>query len=160
VASTRPFYLRWSERLVSSRLGASFFRKTMHHIDVPLMKLTKGRVSFASAYPVMLLTTTGAKSGKQRTVPVLYIERDDGGMAIIGTRFGSQQHPGWVHNLRKHPTATVEIKGERQTCAAREAAEDERGPIWATANEMYSGYDRYAARANRKIPILILTPAT
>lgn len=154
----RNLFLRMSERVVSSRLGASFFRKTMHRIDVPLMKLTKGRLGFSSAYPTMLLTTTGAKSGKQRTVPVLYIHRDDGSMAIIGTRFGSQQHPGWVHNLRKHPEAIVEIKGETQTCTAREAREDERAPIWETAQGMYSGYDRYASRANRKIPILILTP--
>ncbi len=66
IERTRPWWLRFSEKLVSSRPGAWFFRRTMHVIDRPLLRLSKGRVSFASAYPVLLLTTTGAKTGKPR----------------------------------------------------------------------------------------------
>ncbi len=89
----RPWWDRLIVRIVSSRPGASFFRKTMHLIDRPLLRLTRGRLSFASGYPVLLLTTTGAKSGKPRTIPLLYIERGDS-LAVIGTRFGSTRHPG------------------------------------------------------------------
>ena len=152
-----PWYARALVPIVSSRIGASFFRKWLHRVDVPLLRLTGGRVSFASGYPVLLLTTTGAKSGKERTVPLLYVERDDG-FAIIGTRFGSQQHPGWYHNLRKKPEAVVEIKGKRYECASRETDGDERVEIWKAASQMYEGYDAYAPRANRKIPVLVLTP--
>jgi hypothetical protein len=107
-----PWYTKALLPIVTSRIGASFFRKWMHRVDTPLLRMTGGRISFASAYPVLLLTTIGAKSGKKRTIPLLYTERDDG-FAVIGTRFGSQQHPGWYHNLRNKPEAVVEIKGER-----------------------------------------------
>ncbi len=153
----------WLDRLivsiVTSRPGASFFRRTMHRIDRPLLRLTRGRLSFASGYPVLLLTTTGAKSGKPRTVPLLYVESGNG-IAIIGTRFGSSRHPGWYHNLRARPEATVEIKGERRAYTAREAEGDEREEIWARAVKMYEGYKTYGSRAGRKIPVMVLTPAS
>lgn len=152
-----PWFTRALLPIVTSRIGASFFRKWMHRVDVPLLRLTRGRVSFASAYPVLLLTTTGAKSGKERTVPLLYVEWE-GGFGVIGTRFGSQQHPGWYHNLRKNPEAVVLIKGERYDCTARETDGDERVEIWQAATQMYEGYDAYAPRAKRKIPVLVLTP--
>ncbi len=155
----RPWLNRITEPIVSSRPVASFFRRTMHLIDRPLLRLTKGRLSFASGYPVLLLTTTGAKSGKPRTVPLLYVEWDDG-IAIMGTRFGSTRHPGWYHNLRAHPESTVEIKGERRTYSAREAREDERDEIWSRANRIYSGYEKYRVRAGRKIPLMVLRPAS
>ena len=145
--------------IVTSRVGASFFRRVMHRIDVPLLRLTGGRISFASSYPVLLLTTTGAKSGKPRTIPLLYVRRGES-VAVIGTRFGSTKHPGWYHNLRARPEATVTIKGESMVCGAREAEGDERGEIWDEATQIYSGYEKYAPRANRKIPVMVLTPQT
>ena len=152
-----PWYARVLVPIVTSRIGASFFRKWMHRVDVPLLRLTAGRVSFASSYPVLLLTTTGAKSGKLRTVPLLYVDWE-GGFGVIGTRFGSQQHPGWYHNLRRKPEAVVEIKGKRYECTARETDGDERVEIWKAASQMYEGYDVYAPRAKRKVPVLVLTP--
>ena len=152
-----PWYARVLVPIVTSRMGASFFRKWMHRVDVPLLRLTAGRVSFASAYPVLLLTTTGAKSGKERTVPLLYVDRE-GGFGVIGTRFGSRQHPGWYHNLRKKPEGVVEIKGKRYECTARDTDGDERVEISKAASRMYEGYDVYAPRAKRKIPVLVLTP--
>jgi deazaflavin-dependent oxidoreductase (nitroreductase family) len=157
--SRRSWWDRLAVTIVTSRVGASFFRKTLHRIDRPLLRLTRGRVSFASGYPVLLLTSTGARSGKARTVPLLYVERGDD-LAIIGTRFGSTRHPGWYHNLRADPKAIVEIKGERRSCTAREADADERAELWTQAVKMYSGYETYAPRANRKIPVMVLTPAS
>ena len=145
--------------IVTSRVGASFFRRVMHRIDVPLLRLTCGRFSSASRYPVLLLTTTGAKSGKKRTIPLLYVERGES-VAVIGTRFGSTKHPGWYHNLRARPEATVTIKGKSMMCSAREAEGDERAEIWNEATQIYSGYEKYAPHANRKIPVMVLTPVS
>jgi deazaflavin-dependent oxidoreductase (nitroreductase family) len=142
----------------SSGPGAAFFRRTLHLLDRPLMRLTGGRVSSVVGYPSLLLTTTGAKSGQPRTVPLLYVELDDR-IGIIGSRFGSAKHPGWYHNLRADPRAEVQIKGQRRACTAREADEDERAEIWARAVKMYPGYDRYKARAGRRIPVFVLEPA-
>jgi deazaflavin-dependent oxidoreductase (nitroreductase family) len=129
----------------------------MHLIDRPLLRVTRGRFAVSSSYPVLLLTTTGAKTGKQRTMPLLYV-RVGAGIAIIGTRFGSTRHPGWYHNLRAHPEAVVEIDGVQMNYVARAADDDERAEIWTRAVRMYSGYERYAARANRQIPIMVLYP--
>ncbi|MCH8009505.1 MAG: nitroreductase family deazaflavin-dependent oxidoreductase [Chloroflexi bacterium] len=98
-----------------------------------------------------------AKSGKERTVPLLYVDWE-AGFGVIGTRFGSQQHPSWYHNLSKNPEAVVEIKGKRYECTAREIDGDERVEIWKAASQMYEGYDANAPRAKRKIPVLILMP--
>jgi deazaflavin-dependent oxidoreductase (nitroreductase family) len=144
--------------IASSGLGARVFRPTLHLLDRPLMRLTGGRVSSVFGYPSLLLTTTGAKSGQPRTVPLLYVELGDR-LGIIGSRFGSYKHPGWYHNLRAHPAAIVEIRGERRRYSAREADEDERAEIWARAVAMYPGYDKYKARAGRTIPVIVLEPA-
>jgi len=136
---------------------AALSRRTLHIMDRPLMRLTGGRVSSVSGYPSLLLTTTGAKSGLPRTVPLLYVEAGEG-IAIIGSRFGSTRHPGWYHNLRARPEAEVEIGGERRRYAAREADDDERAEIWRRAVEMYPGYEKYRSRAGRTIPVIILTP--
>jgi len=136
---------------------AALFRRTLHLLDKPLMRLTGGRVSSVSGYPSLLLTTTGAKSGLPRTVPLLYVEIGEG-IAIIGSRFGSTRHPGWYHNLRADPRAVVEIRGERHRYAAREATEDERADVWPRAVEMYPGYEKYKSRAGRTIPVIVLTP--
>jgi len=153
--SSRPRWQRLLVLVVSSKAGAALLRKVMHRIDRPLLRLSRGRLSFASAYPVLLLTTTGARSGKQRTVPLLYV-RCGNGFAIIGTRFGSTHHPGWYYNLRARPQAIVEIDGAQSACVARVANEAEREEIWERAVRMYSGYKRYAARTHRTIPMLIL----
>jgi deazaflavin-dependent oxidoreductase (nitroreductase family) len=144
--------------IASSRPGAWLVSRTVHRIDPLLLRLSGGRLSTAQGFPVLLLTTTGAKSGQPRTLPLLYVEHGDG-VAIIASRFGNKRHPGWYHNLRAHPKATVEIKGHARGCEARPATEAEREQIWAQAIAIYPGYERYKARAGRKIPIMVLTPA-
>lgn len=157
--ASRPLWQRIAVRAVSSRPGAAFFRRSMHLVDRPLLRIARGRFSIASLYPALLLTTIGAKTGRARTVPLLYV-RTAAGVAIIGTRFGSTRHPGWYHNLRANPEATIEIAGERWTCIARDADAAEREVIWQLAVRMYSGYRRYATRARRVIPMMILRPVT
>ena len=154
----RPPWHRLLSPIASSGLGAKVFRPTLHLLDRPLMRLTGGRVSSVVGYPSLLLTTTGAKSGRPRTVPLLYVDIGDR-LGIIGSRFGSEKHPGWYHNLRADPTATVEIKGKRRRYTTREADEDERADIWRRAVAMYPGYDKYKARAGRRIPVIVLEPA-
>ena len=156
--SERPLWQRLTVSVVSSKYGAPCFRGILYLVDRSLLRLTRGKFAVSSIYPMLLLTTTGAKTGKQRTMPLLYI-KTEAGIAIIGSRFGSTRHPGWYHNLRAHPEAVIEIDGERTNYVARDADEDERRAIWTRAVRMYSGYERYSARAGRRIPIMVLTPA-
>ena len=79
-------------------------------------------------------------------------------IAIIGTRFGSNHHPGWVYNLRANASATVVREGETYTVNARAATTDERKTIWSEADKIYLGFAKYKDRITaREIPIFVLT---
>ena len=142
--------------------GSWLFARVLHHIDRPIHRLTRGRHTFASlvsGIPVVMLTTTGAKSGQPRTVPVLGIPAGDG-VAIVASNFGQYRHPGWYHNLRAHPDAEVVIDGARRRVRAVEAEGDRRAEIWQAGLRVYPGFDQYERRAShRRISIFVLEPA-
>ncbi len=97
MSSSNPAHPWWRKPLdmsAASRLGAALFRPTLHHIDRPLMWLTRGHVGMTFGISTLQLATTGARSGKQLTVPLLYVRHDDD-VVVIGTRFGTTKHPGW-----------------------------------------------------------------
>ena len=155
----RPIWAGPLEAVITKKPVSQLLSKTMHRIDKPLLRLSRGRLSMAYGYPVLMLTTTGARSGKPRTVPLLYVDRGGDEVAIIGTRFGNTKHPAWYHNLRAKPEATVEINGRRWTASSRDADDDERAAIWAEAARNYSGYDKYEAwTEGRRVPVLVLSP--
>ena len=155
----RPPWAGPLEKLLAIKPVSKFMSKTLHLVDVPLLRLTQGRLSFVWGYPVMLLTTTGAKSGRRRTVPLLYVDRSDDEIAIIGTCFGNTKHPAWYHNLNAEPSCKVEIAGRAWGASSRSANEDERAEIWAQAMRNFSGFDVYLGWTEGRVPpVLILTP--
>src|SRR5712692_4720625 len=92
-------------RLAASGPGSWFFARVLHHIDRPVFRLTRGRhtlASLLSGLPVVMLTTTGARSGVLRTVPVLGLPTPDG-LAVIASNYGQERHPSWYYNLRANP---------------------------------------------------------
>lgn len=110
-------------------------------------------------YPVLLLTTLGVKSRRNRTVPLLYVDRGDDVVAIIGTSFGSTKHPAWYYNLKAEPQCTVQINGRRWQATAQDATPDERDEIWTQAARNYSGYDAYKNWTEGRVPpIFVLNP--
>jgi deazaflavin-dependent oxidoreductase (nitroreductase family) len=152
---------RWMWKVSSSRPGAWFFSRTMHHIDKALLKLTKGRTTLprvAAGIPVMTLTTTGAKTGLPRTMPLLGVPVGDD-LAVIGTRFGQKQTPAWYYNLRANPDAEVACNGRHADVRAREVVGDEASSIWSDACQIYAGYEAYARRiSGRTVHIMMLEP--
>ncbi len=145
------------DSIIGLRPVAAFLRHVMHRFDAPLMRLTGARFNLTMGLPSILLTTTGAKSGQARSSPLLYVHYGDD-IAIIGTRFGSNRHPGWVYNLRANPRATVLRDGEQYSVTARAANEDERENIWREGDKIYMGYAKYRERISaREIPIFVLT---
>ena len=149
----RPPWAPALETLTRRRVVArGILSKTMHHIDVPLLKLSRGRLSMTFGYPVLLLTTLGVKSHRSRTVPLLYVDRGSNAVAIIGTSFGSTKHPAWYYNLKAEPDCTVEIKGQHWRATAREATPEEREEIWAQAVRNYSGYEAYKDWTEGRVP--------
>jgi len=108
--------------------------------------------------PLLLVTTTGAKSGQSRTVPVLGIPTE-GEVAIIASNFGQYRHPGWYHNLRANPDAEVVIDGNRRRVRADEAVGERRSEIWQEGLRVYPGFGEYERRAShRDISVFVLKP--
>lgn len=106
---------------------------------------------------LLLLTTTGAKSGQPRVNPLAY-QRVDGRMLIIGSYRGADIDPAWVHNLRANPQACVEVGADAYDVAARELPPDERAPAWAQIVAVAPGFGEYQANTSRIIPLFELTP--
>jgi F420H(2)-dependent quinone reductase len=107
--------------------------------------------------PILLLEHTGAKSGRRRTSPLLYVPDGDD-VAIIASKGGHPQNPAWFHNLRANPEATVRIGSERRPVRARLAEGDERERLWKRAVELWPSYAEYQQRTDRAIPVVVLEP--
>lgn len=154
-------FQRSFQRFASLRPVAWMFRHTAHHLDRLAVQVAGGRTlsGMLAGIPNIMLTTTGARTGRPRTVPLVGL-RVDGGMAVVGTRFGSEHHPGWYHNLLHHPEATVEVRGTRTSVTARLVPPgDEYDRIMAIADSVYRGYATYRDRiTDRQIPVFVLEP--
>ena len=108
-----------------------------------------------SGAPVLLLTTTGRKSGRSWTVPLMY-QSDGDRWVIIASNGGSARHPAWWLNLRAQPAGSVQIGRETHPVTAVETTGGDRERLWRQMADMYKGYDRYAQKTNREIPVVVL----
>jgi deazaflavin-dependent oxidoreductase (nitroreductase family) len=142
---------------LSNSLGARGLRWT-GKLNVPLYRLSGGRIgSKVGDGPVLLLTTTGRKSGEQRTAPILYLEHGEA-MILIDTNGGNEKLPGWSHNLKVKPLATVEIGRQKTQVSARVAEGTERDELWRACNEQSSGFDEYVEWLDRTPSVWVLEP--
>ena len=131
--------------LVASRPGAWFFSRTMHHFDRVTLKLSGSKhtlTALLSGLQVVTLTSTGAKSGERRSVPVIPLVDGDK-LVLMPTNFGQAHFPGWYYNLRANPQAWVTYKGVTAPYLAREATPDEAQVYWKRAEQIYVGYRLY-----------------
>lgn len=154
-------YQKLVDLIAPTRLAAPVFRTLANAIDKRLLVWTKGRISsgIGTKYGknIVLLTTTGAKSGEQRTAPVLHTPHGEE-IILIASNAGEPKNPAWYHNLKKTPRCEVEKRGVRRTYEARELEGAERDEIFRAAVENYPGYAEYEKRAGRRIPVLKLSP--
>jgi deazaflavin-dependent oxidoreductase (nitroreductase family) len=105
--------------------------------------------------PILLLTTTGRKTGKARTTPLLYLQEGND-VVIVGSNAGDDRDPAWWRNLQAHPEASVQIGRERRAVRARLATAEERARLWPLLTAMYPDYDVYVTRTSRALPVVIL----
>jgi deazaflavin-dependent oxidoreductase (nitroreductase family) len=153
-------YEQTVERVAQSRAGAWAFVHAFSPVDRRLLALTRGRVSLAVRAPVALLETVGARTGRLRRTPLLYLlDGDD--VVVVASNGGSERDPAWLHNLRARPTVRL-LTRERgwQRCRARVATGVERTRRWTLAVDLFAGYAGYQSRARtREIPVVVLEPA-
>lgn len=149
------------QKVAASGPGAWVFQRTLHPVDRGLHRLTKGRLTvpgLMAGLPVIMVTTTGAKTGKDRTMPLLGIPLDDD-LAIIGSNFGQKSTPGWVYNLRAKPEATVTSGAESVEVTARTATDAETERAFEAGAAFYGGFPKYRKRAShREIEVFVLEP--
>ena len=124
-------------------------------------RLTGGRIGhhFPGAPPSLLLDHVGAKTGKKRTIPLVYV-RDGDDIVIVASKGGFPKNPGWFYNLRANPDTTIQVGSERRPVRAHVAGPEERARLWPKVLETYSGYGDYQRRTDRQIPVVILEART
>ena len=107
--------------------------------------------------PLLLLHSTGAKSGQERVNPMMYLAVGDG-YAVFASKAGADTNPDWFHNLRAHPQARIEVGSETLDVTARVLDPEEREPIWAEQKQRYPGFADYETKTDRVIPVVMLDP--
>ena len=145
VSAVRRKLRRWAIRALSKAHLAAY-------------RVSRGRVlGSVAGMPVLLLTTTGRRSGKARTTPLTFF-RDATDLVVIASNGGADRSPDWSLNLQQTPRAVVEIGTDKLVVTARPASEQERERLWVVITATYAGYARYQERTKRRIPVVLLTP--
>ena len=134
-----------------------FFIRLMSLTHLAMYRASWGRLGSWIKGPVLLLTTRGRRSGRPRTVPLLYVQTSQG-WAVVASYGGNDRHPDWWLNLKADGNATIQVGSTKSAVTAREAEEQERGDLWPRFVAMYSGYEKYRQRTKRRIPVVILQP--
>ena len=109
--------------------------------------------------PMLLLTTTGRRSGKPRTTPLLYVEDGDG-FAVVASFGGAPEHPSWYRNLEKNPKVTLQIENRVIPVTASTATPEEKQRLWPRLTAIYPDYDTYQKETTRDIPVVLLRNLT
>jgi len=128
-------------------------------VMVFLYNVSGGRIAGkVGKLPVLLLTTTGRKTGKQRTLPVGYI-MDGSTYVITASAGGAEKHPGWFFNIRSNPQATIQVNDKRIQVTAEIAGAEKKTELWTRLVEVAPNFAGYQKRTSREIPMVILHPA-
>ncbi len=132
--------------------------KAFTRLNVWIYKVSGGRfMNKFAGDSICLVTMTGAKSGKQRTIPLMYVPHGDN-VILVASLAGSPNNPRWYHNLIAHPDIEVEEGGARRKLRARLADAAEKAALWPTCVEHYAPFEDYQKRTARDIPVFVCEP--
>lgn len=146
-----PLLRRGVLKVASTSWGSRVAAANLHVADRAVHRLSGGRhtvTSMITGLPIAMVTTTGARSGQARTVPLIALPTD-GGMAVVGSNHGGPSHPGWVHNLRADPHGSITLTDDTAwDFLADEVEGARRAQIWNEHARVYPGYTGYEYRAS------------
>ena len=139
--------------------------RVLSRAHVRLYRATGGRVggtwrigsALRRGVPTCLLTTTGRRSGRQHTTPLLSM-RDGERVMLVASQGGLPRHPSWYHNITAHPDVVVQIGREVRRMRARTAGEDERAELWPRLVDLYADFATYQSWTDRTIPVVVCEP--
>jgi deazaflavin-dependent oxidoreductase (nitroreductase family) len=145
--------------LSNNRVGYWYLTKVAPRIDATLTPATKAWLSSVPGMPLLLITSTGAKSGKPRTNPLVYWSRGDD-VIVMASHYGRDSHPAWLFNVKAHPDVTLLFRGKRGDYRARVAEGAERDELWETSKDFIGNYRSYEQRAagKRQIQVVVCSP--
>ena len=124
-----------------------------------ILRLSKGRLlASLGGMPVVILTTTGRRSGKKRSTVLTSPLRREDMIVLVASYGGDHRHPQWFLNLRDDPDVVVMIGGQQRRMHARVANKEERADLWPRIVDAYGGYAAYQQKSARQIPLVILEP--
>ena len=134
------------------------FLKVFSSFNEKVYRLSNGRIlGKLNGYDVCLVTMTGAKSGKQRVIPLMYVPYKKG-VIIVASQGGAPKNPVWFNNLVANPNIEVQYKAKKMTLRARRVDTEEKAAVWPICCEHYPDYAIYQARAERDIPVFVCEP--
>lgn len=159
VSAKVGWYTRTLQRLGHGRWVVAAAARLAPPIDRFLYARTGGVLMSTGRQiiPTLLLTTVGRRTGRDRTVPVLYV-RIGACLVIAGSNWGQRQHPAWSENLLANPVAKVQIGNERGAYRATRATTEERARLWLELDRIWPAYETYRKRAGRDIRVFVLEP--
>ena len=136
----------------------SFLIKPFTRLNAFLVRATGGRLGGQlGRQSILLLTTTGRRSGQPRTTPLAYY-RDGPRYVVVASNWGKASHPDWLLNLQRQPRAAIQVGGHSLPVTARQAVGDDYVRLWQLASQRNPQYLAYQKQAARRIPVVILTP--
>lgn len=135
------------KRLLGSTAFAAVSKRVFPRSDLALQRVTRGRLSLTSAagLPLLLLETTGRRSGEPRVTPLTYATQGSD-FVVIGSNWGQERQPAWVYNLLADPEAVVTLHGARIPVTAKTLTDTERAAVWPLLLEVWPAYDEYVER--------------
>jgi deazaflavin-dependent oxidoreductase (nitroreductase family) len=135
--------------------------KVVNAVHMPLFRLTKGKVAGrGSGMPVLVLTTTGRKSGAKRSNMLTSPLRVGDSIVLVASRGGDDRNPDWYYNLQADPAVEVELDGATRPMTARIADAAEKAQLWPQIVADHSNYADYQRKTERDIPVIVLDPAS
>lgn len=144
--------------LASRKWGRWLAARLYTPADKLVYRLTGGRRGLSPRKTVLLLTTTGRKSGEPRRVPVLYL-RDGRNLWVMASNYGRPRHPAWSSNLLANPDAVVRVGAEERRVRARLGSPEEKSALWPRLVELYPAWKAYAGWTDRDFRLFCLEPA-
>jgi deazaflavin-dependent oxidoreductase (nitroreductase family) len=122
-------------------------------------RATDGEVGYVwNDAPILLLTTTGRRSGELRTSALIF-GRDGDDYLVVASMGGAPRHPSWYLNITEHPAAEIQVRADRIPVVGRTASDDEKERLWRIMTDVWPNYDVYQTRTDRTIPVVVLSPS-
>lgn len=148
------------EPVALSSYGRWYVINVAPRIDRSIGQLSGGRLMSVPGVPLLLLTHTGAKSGRTYTTPLVYFNDGvNGDVVLIASNYGRDRHPAWLANVRANPDVWLQARGRRGRYRARVLSEGpDRDRLFATAKRLTRAYENYEQRAERTIHVVVCSP--